>query len=65
MTIFQLLSGPFWTHEPMLGWECAYICHNFRTEKEGIDKINREDVKQTIGIQVTLILEIKPQKYIS
>ena len=22
--------------EPLLGWECVYVCHELRTEKEGI-----------------------------
>ena len=22
--------------EPLLGWQCVYVCHDLRTEKEGI-----------------------------
>ena len=48
--------------EPLLGWECAYVCHNQRTEKEGI--LDKRTEYETIGIQVTFILEIKLQVYI-
>ena len=28
--------GDLFVHfEPLLGWECAYVCYNIRTEKEG------------------------------
>ena len=31
------LFGDFRVHfEPVLEWECAYVCHDYRTEKEGI-----------------------------
>ena len=23
-------------YEPLLGWKCTYVCHNLRTEKEGM-----------------------------
>ena len=28
--------------EPLLGWECAYVCHNIRTEKESTYGKNSE-----------------------
>ena len=28
--------------EPLLGWECAYVGHHLRTEKEGIYVKQRE-----------------------
>ena len=48
--------------EPLLGWEweCAYVCCNLGTEKEGI--YNRENVKQTITIKANFILEKKHPK---
>ena len=33
MTIVQPVMRPF---EPLLGWECGYVCHNVRAEEEGI-----------------------------
>ena len=47
--------------EPLLGWECAYVCHNVSTEKKTFT-VNSQNVKQAIGIQVTFISENKFQK---
>ena len=58
--IFWWLSVHF---ELLLGWECAYVCHNIKTEKKASDE-KRENIKQAIGIQITFIMEIKLEKYI-
>ena len=45
----------------MLGCQCANVCHNVRTEKEGIT-VNTQNINQAIDIQVIFILENKLQK---
>ena len=32
--ILQIKFQMFINLAPMLGWECAYVCHNLRTEKK-------------------------------
>ena len=49
--------------EPLLGWECAYVCHDLWTEKKAFT-VNRGNIKQTVAIHVTFILEKYLQKYI-
>ena len=49
--------------KPLLGWECAYVCHNLRAIKEEFYE-NSKNIKEVIGIQGIFILEIKHQKYI-
>ena len=39
---FQKLCVQF---EPLLGWESAFICHDLRTEKEGI-YVKRQENKR-------------------
>ena len=33
-TVFSAVNAS--SFEPLLGWECAYVCQNLRIEKEGI-----------------------------
>ena len=40
----------------------ASVCHDLRTEKNGFT-LKSENLKETIGIQLTFTLEIKSQKY--
>lgn len=55
--------------EHLSEWEYAYVYHNWRTNKEGINEIvgivgialNSRNKNQKIGIQVTFILKIKLQ----
>ena len=49
--------------EPLLGWECAYVCYDLRNEKKAFT-VNRENIKQTIAVQVTFILKKKLSNYI-
>ena len=47
--------------EPLLGWEQAYVSHDYRIEKGEIhDK--QSEYNQENGIQVNVLLEIKLQK---
>ena len=46
--------------EHILGWECAYLCHNPRTEKEDVYDKYREH-KTSKGIEATFTLEFKLQ----
>ena len=47
--------------DPMLRWECAYVCLNVRTEK-GNTYGEKSWEKKAIGIQVTFISQKKLQK---
>ena len=40
--IWPLFSSFCVYFEPLLGWKCAYVCHDLRTEKEGIYVKKRE-----------------------
>ena len=41
--------------EPLLGCECAYVCHNLWTEKKKASAVNSQHIKEAIAIQVTSV----------
>lgn len=57
----HILSYWFAHSERLLGWQCAHVSQDIRTEKETIF-VNSQNIKQTISIQLFFILEIKVQK---
>ena len=49
--------------EPLLGWKCLHPCATSEELKNDGFTLKSENTKETIGIQVTFISEIKLQKY--
>ena len=54
---FQALLWVFFN--PLLGWECAYVCHKL---KRKVFRVKSRNIKEVIGVKVTFISENKHQK---